>query len=329
MTPRAHPPARVVGIGASAGGIDALCDVVSGLPAGLPHAICITLHLSASGSSYLPRILDRRCALPVLAATQGAPLQGGRVYVARPDHHLLVDRTTVRLSRGPKENGARPAVDAMLRSIAACHGTAGVAVVLSGALGDGSDGARLVLQAGGEVIVQDPAEALVRSMPERTIALVDGAATVLSAQEIGCALGDMPPNGRPPGEVMPVRNLERRDEPSRPEGPATGFTCPECNGAIWEVREGDVVVRYRCRIGHDYSEDAMVALQGSAVETALWAALEMLEERSELLRKVAERRGAEHEGLRRRFTSAADDVEGRAELLRRALDLGERDADAA
>jgi two-component system, chemotaxis family, protein-glutamate methylesterase/glutaminase len=307
-------PARVIGIGASAGGVAALPEVLGGLPAELPHAVCVTLHLQARAESWLAEILDRRCALTVSPARSGTRLEPGRVFVAPPDRHLLIHGDRIVLSRGPKENGVRPAIDTMLRSIAAC-GARGVAVVLSGALGDGSDGAGLVLTAGGEVFVQDPQDAAVSSMPNRTLALVDGGAQVLRAAAIGPALAALdgvtgeveisPPP--PPGEV-------------RPDGPATGFTCPECNGAIWEEREGDIT-RYRCRVGHSYSEDAFVAAQGSAVEAALWSALEMLEERAELLRKVVERRGA-HAGLRKQLTEAAAEADRRAELIRGALAQG-------
>jgi two-component system chemotaxis response regulator CheB len=315
-------PARVVGIGASAGGVEALLAVLGGLPAELPHAVCVTLHVPATGQSVLADILDRHCALPVSVATHGARLAAGRVLVAPPDRHLVVAGGRVELSRGPKENGVRPAVDTMLRSIAAYEGRA-VAVVLSGALGDGSDGAELVLAAGGAVFVQDPAEAVVSGMPARTLALVDGGAQVLPAEGIGQALAALD------GDVE-----ERRDEVNsanaipedvRPEGPATGLTCPECSGAIWEVREG-AVTRYRCRVGHSYSEDAFLAEQGSAVEAALWAALEALEERAEMLRRVAERR-LSSPTLRERFVDAAAAADASAGLIRRALDQS-GDADA-
>jgi two-component system chemotaxis response regulator CheB len=315
-SPTQRSPARVIGIGASAGGIEALLAVVGGLPAGLPHAVLVTLHLSATSPSALPQILDRRCALPVAVAKHGAALEAGRVFVAPPDRHLVVADGRVELTRGPKENGMRPAADTMLRSITAYDGRA-VAVVLSGALGDGSDGAALVLAAGGEVFVQDPEEAVMRSMPDRTLALVDGGAQVLTAERIGRALAALDSDveqrevevtgAEPPGDV-------------RPEGPATGLTCPECHGAIWEVREGDIT-RFRCRVGHSYSEDAFVVEQGSAVEAALWSALEVLEERAELLRRVAERR-VSAAGLRTRFTDAAADADRRAQLIRRALDEG-------
>jgi two-component system chemotaxis response regulator CheB len=191
------PVGRVVGIGASAGGVDALVRVVAGFPADLRHAVCITLHVPSSSASALPRILDRSCSLPVRAASDGEALLGGHVYVAPPDRHLVVTRDRIELSYGPKENGTRPAVDTMLRSIAAAHGAAAVAVVLSGALGDGSDGARLVLAAGGDVIVQDPDDAIMPGMPECAIALVDGAARVLAATAIGPAVASL--DGTPVG----------------------------------------------------------------------------------------------------------------------------------
>src|SRR5215213_5106823 len=252
MTPSPEPP-RVIGIGASAGGIDALLSVVGALPTDFPHAVCVTLHLSATARSHLAQILDRRSAVGVTVARHRARLRPGCVYVAPPDCHLLLKDGLIELSRGPKENGMRPAIDAMLRSIAE-HGPRAVAVVLSGALGDGSDGARLVLQAGGDVFVQEPGDATISSMPERAIALVDGGARILTSEEIGAALARLPP---------------------RPDG------------------------------DHE--------------EAALWAALEMLEERAEFLRRMAERRAVGNQSFHRRLTAAAADADARAELIRSAL----------
>src|SRR3954471_1052187 len=192
-------PVRVIGIGASAGGIDALLSLLGRLPADLPHALCVTLHLSATAKSRLPEILDRRCALGVTAARHRARLRPGCVYVAPPDRHLLVKGGLLELSRGPKENGGRPAIDTMLRSMAR-QGPRPVAVVLSGAMADGSDGARLVLTAGGEVFVQEPEDAAVSGMPRRAIELVDGGAQVLPAPEIGLALAALPRDLPGPGD---------------------------------------------------------------------------------------------------------------------------------
>jgi two-component system chemotaxis response regulator CheB len=325
-------PTRVVGIGASAGGVEALLKVVASLPAGLSAAVCIVLHLPPTGRSVLAEILDRASETHVAAARHGEPLVAGRVYVAPPDRHLLVHDGHLALSRGPKVNGVRPSVDMLLQTLALAYGELGVAVVLSGALGDGSAGALAVSAAGGEVFIQDPQEAVVPSMPERALAAVDGAATVLRATEIGAALAGLPALEPRQEEVrpMPAPDVDpATDEPgARPEGPPSGFTCPECGGAIWERAEGREV-RYRCRVGHTYSEEAMLTEQAGHVESALWTALEVLEERAELLRKVAGRQnGADREPLRRRFDAAAEDALARAQLLRSALAANAGGADA-
>jgi two-component system, chemotaxis family, protein-glutamate methylesterase/glutaminase len=187
------PPVRIVGIGASAGGIDALLDVLAALPADLPHALLIVLHLPPHGHSVLAEILDRRTALHVVVARDGEVIRAGYAYVASPDLHLTVRGPAMALTRGPHENGVRPAVDPLFRSLAAGYGRTAVAVVLSGALGDGARGALAVARAGGYVLVQDPADALVSSMPLRAIAETAGAAEVRTAAEIGAALARMGP----------------------------------------------------------------------------------------------------------------------------------------
>ena len=191
MVAAADTPFRVVGIGASAGGIEALLVVLAALPPEFPHPVCVVLHIPAKGDDLLADVLDRRCALPVRTACQAESLQAGQVYVAPSDRHLVVRGKVLGLTCGPKENGVRPAVDVLLRSLAASSGSAAVAVVLSGALTDGAHGARAVADAGGRVLVQDPADARVTSMPRHAIEETGGAAEVLSAVAIGAALGQL------------------------------------------------------------------------------------------------------------------------------------------
>jgi two-component system, chemotaxis family, protein-glutamate methylesterase/glutaminase len=313
-------PGCVVGIGASAGGVDALIRVVRGLPKDFPAAICIVLHVPSSGRSLLAPILGRHTDLEVVEAEDGQALRPGRVYVAPNDRHLILSDGYVQLDRGPKENGVRPSVDVTLRTAAAAYGQRSIAVVLSGALGDGSAGAVAVRQAGGSVVVQDPQDALVASMPESALRAVGRPDAVLPAVDIGPALAALaePVAIREDRGVMGAAKNPLADTAERPEGLPSPFTCPECNGSLWEVKAGEVV-RYRCRVGHSYSEDAMVIDQGGAVEAALWSALEALEERAEFLRRVAVRHGDQRPRLRDRFGAAAEDALDRAELLRRAL----------
>lgn len=326
MAQEGQRPLRVIGIGASAGGVDALTRLVADLPADLPHAILVVLHLPSGGRSLLARILDRASTLPVTTAQDGDALAPGHIFVAPPDRHLLLRDGVLELSRGPKENAARPAVDPLLRSIARVAGRRGVAVILSGALGDGSSGALALARAGGTVIVQDPEDALVASMPQRALeAVAEHVHLVAPIRELGRLLGDLPDVGLPMREDVGMGSAGDAVEASRqrPEGPATGFTCPECSGALWELREGDLV-RYRCRVGHAYSEDAMLTEQGHSVEAALWAALEVLEERAELLQRIAGRSAATHPRTRRRLEEGASDALARAELIRRALSGGSK-----
>jgi|SRR5690349_12237583 len=320
-----QPAHFAVGIGASAGGIEALVRLVATLPPDLDAAVLIVLHLSPGGPSLLPDILGRRTSLPTAQAHDGDPLIAGRILVAPPDRHLVVEDGRVRLERGPKENGVRPAVDPMLRSLAAGYGSRSVAVILSGALGDGAGGARVVAAAGGRVIVQDPDDAVVMSMPERALAAVGDVAAVVPANEVGEMLAEIV---RSAPTVMEGAAMVDADPPAegplpRPDGPPTGFTCPECHGALWTVPEGDGF-RYRCRIGHAYSEEALVGAQGDKVEAALWTALEVLEERAELLERLADR----HPGRASRLRGAFDDARSRAQLIRGALASTARTPDA-
>lgn len=317
-------PARVIGIAASAGGVEALRRVVADLPADLAAAICVVLHLPAAGRSLLAPILARDGPLAAVVAEDGQLLRCGVIYVAPADRHLLVRRHAIELSRGPKENGVRPAADPMFRSLARSWGAAGIGVVLSGALGDGSAGSVWLAGAGAAVIVQDPADAIVRGMPESAIAATSPEYAVPLA-EIGELLGRLVREAAPQvggkdavaPDPDPVDHVQRQH---RPDGPPSALTCPECSGALWELRDA-AVIRYRCRVGHNYSEDAMLAAQGDAVEAALWTALELLGERVELLQRIAGRMAGRPRGAGR-FEDAAHEVMDRASLIRRALSVG-------
>jgi two-component system chemotaxis response regulator CheB len=315
-------PGRVIGVGASAGGVEALRTLAAGLPAELDAAVCVVLHIPASGRSLLAPILARDCALTVLLAEDGMALEAGTLYVARADQHLLVERDHIELGSGPKENGARPAVDPLLRSLASAWGTLGIGVVLSGALDDGAAGAAALTAAGGRVIVQDPEDALVSSMPASALA-ASPSARVLPVAEIGPQLGRlaaMPSTTAQETVVSPQPEpAEGPLVPPRPAGPPTGFTCPECHGPLWEVEEGGFT-RFRCRVGHAYSEQAMVEAQGGQVEAALWTALEVLQERSELLLRIADRldtRAAPRS--EQQFRDEAHQAMERADAIRKVL----------
>jgi two-component system chemotaxis response regulator CheB len=307
-------PNRVIGVAASAGGVEALQQLVRQLPADLDAALCVVLHIPSTGRSLLAPILDRNTDLDVVLAEHDAPIRRGVVYVAPADRHLLVRADRVELSSGPKENGVRPAADPMFRSLARAWGASSVAVVLSGALDDGAAGALAVAQSGGHVIVQDPEEALVPGMPASALA-VSSAHDMLPVAGMGAVLSRL--------AQLPSATV-RADAPvadALEQGQASGFTCPECTGVLWELREAGIV-RYRCRVGHSFSDDAMIHAQGGAVEAALWTALKVLEERGELLRRIATR-SDDQPRIQRRFVEGADLADERSAVIRRILHSGE------
>jgi two-component system, chemotaxis family, protein-glutamate methylesterase/glutaminase len=157
---------RVIAAAASAGGIQALRTLLSGLPGDLDAAVLVVVHLAPSSPRYLPEILGKAGSLPCLHPEQGQKVERARVYIAPPDQHMLVDlRGVIRLSHGPKENRARPAADPLLRSAALAYGPGVIGVILTGYLDDGTAGLMAVKQCGGTTVIQDPADAEVPSMP--------------------------------------------------------------------------------------------------------------------------------------------------------------------
>jgi two-component system chemotaxis response regulator CheB len=167
------PPRRLVAIGASAGGVEPLRTLVAALPADFPAAVAIVLHTSPGSPGVLHELLGRVATMPVINAANGTAIHSGRVYVAPPDCHLLVEPGRLRLTRGPRENRFRPAIDPLFRSAAQVYGPAAIGIVLTGSLDDGTAGLWMIKRLGGVAIAQDPDEAMFRSMPESAIRYVD------------------------------------------------------------------------------------------------------------------------------------------------------------
>jgi two-component system, chemotaxis family, protein-glutamate methylesterase/glutaminase len=314
-------------VGASAGGVEALIDLAASLPGDLPAAVFVVLHLPATGTSALPEILGRHGPLPAGHVRDGVPIQPRRIYVAPPDHHVLLRTGHVHLSRGPREHGHRPAVDPLFRSAAREYATRVVGVVLSGALDDGTAGLLAIKSRGGIAVVQDPADALYPGMPGNALQQVE-VDHVLPAAAMGELLArliadsaEAPADPAPTGMRVEVEmegfSLEafEGDHPGRP----SGFSCPDCHGVLWQIRDGGLQ-RYRCRVGHAWSPESLLTRQSEALEAALWIALRSLEERAALARRLAEparRRG--HRITASRFEEQAAEAQQAARLVRDLL----------
>ncbi len=316
---------ELVAVGASAGGVEALRELVAGLPPEFPASILVVMHVLPTGTSMLPAILARAGRLPASAARHGEQLERGHIYVAPPDHHLLVRDGYVEISHGPRENGHRPALDPLFRSVARTYGERAIGVVLSGTLDDGSAGLRILRERGGATIAQDPEEALYPGMPQSAIdhGAVEHVVKISEMADLVGALIDKPVerNGSPPDERPPAPGptLDTAEKGDRSAGDLTPLTCPECGGALWEHQEGDLI-RFRCHVGHAYSPESMQTEQGRALEAALWSALRSLQEREALFRRMAARGGTTlTPATAARFRTKAEEVAAHADAIRRTI----------
>ena len=316
-------------IGASAGGIEALTRLVRTLPASFPGTLFVVLHLPAESPSFLPLILSRSGPLKATHPKDRERISPGHMYVAPPDYHLLVESGYVRIVRGPKENRHRPAIDPLFRSAARSYGSRVVGIVLSGMLDDGTAGLLAIKRCGGLAVVQEPDEALYPSMPQSALKHVS-VDYCLPVDEIGPILVSLV---HKPGEkvLAPVDSQALETEVHMAEvetnasdeqevaGTPSVFSCPECGGVLWELKDGDFL-RFRCRIGHALSAEGVLAEQTEVVDKALWTALKTVEEKASLssrMASLAQERG--NEQLRRRLLEQHMEAEESARHLRSLL----------
>jgi len=327
------PPQRVVVIGGSAGGLEALTRLVAQLPADLPAAVVAVLHFPATAVSRLAAILTRTAAMAVTVPWDGEPLAAGRIYVPPPDQHLLVGRGRLRVSRSPRENGHRPAIDPLFRSAARSHGGAVIGVVLGGTLDDGSAGLLAIRSAGGVGVVLDPDDCAFSDMPRNAIT-VAAPEHVVRLDRMGALLTELVAQPLPvaPSVPGPRRFTVEPDEEDelmadskeastwgddRPGRPS-GFSCPECHGVLWEVDQPGLP-RFVCRIGHRISAESLLDQRGEEIEGALWAAVRALEEQASLAQRLCDRAADLGQGVsEERFRERAVDARHQADVLRTA-----------
>ncbi|HEV2149263.1 MAG TPA: chemotaxis protein CheB [Longimicrobiaceae bacterium] len=319
----------IIVVGASAGGVAALRTLAAGLPAGLDASVFVVMHVAADGPGFLPQILQGDCALPVEHARDGEPIAPGRVYVAPADHHLVLERDRVRVTRGPRENMSRPAIDPLFRSAAYFFGPRVVGVILTGRLDDGTAGLWAVKRRGGAAVVQDPEEALYPSMPRSALrhVEVDGVARVSDLAPLLVRLTREPPAEEEPAasEALEVETRIAVEDNALQAGvmklgPLTPFTCPECHGVLVSVGEGGVP-RFRCHTGHAYSMESLLTAVSDSMEDTLWSAIRSMEEGMLMLRHVARhvRENGQDERGAEAFERKAREAERYSELVRRAV----------
>lgn len=317
-------------IGASAGGIEALQDVLGGLPSDLTAVVLVVVHMPAQGGEALRRILGRATALPVELASEGMPVRPGHVYVCRGDSHLLAGHGHLHVRRGPRENGHRPAIDALFRSAAAYYGPRTVGVVLSGTLNDGTSGLYTIRSMGGVAVVQDPGDAMYDGMPRNALEYV-GADCVTPAADMGLLLSrltaeEIKADGVTVDPLVEkeVRIVEGEVVSSGDEHPGrpSPWPCPDCAGVLWEIEDGPIL-RFRCRVGHAWAAETLLEQQGEGIDGALWMALRALEDRAALSRRLAERAELAGRSISAsRYREDLVDMDHNIDILTRLLSVG-------
>lgn len=307
---------KIVVIGGSAGAVEGLHRLLLDLPADFPAPICAVIHVSARTPSVLAAVLGRRAKVKVVHAEHHDQLEPGTVYIAPPDRHLLVTAEGLAVTIDAKENRQRPSVDPLFKSAARIFGPDCIGVILSGALDDGSVGLKAVKDAGGVAVVQSPGDALVPDMPRNAIARapVDYALPLAEIPALLQRLVRQPVTRSPHAEPPPAPLDARTD------GVPALLACPDCNGTLWEIREGEELA-YRCRVGHAYSLNSLFEANDEGLERALWIAVRALEETAALSRKLegqARERG--HRTSAGYFQQRAESAERDSTQVRRALE---------
>lgn len=285
---------NVVVIGASAGGVEALLELVRTLPADFPAPIFVVQHIGADSPSLLPQLLSAVSALPAKHPQDGETARPGVIYVALPDHHLLLEGDRILVTRGPKENRFRPAIDALFRSAAYTYGSRVIGIVLTGYLNDGTSGLWWVQRLGGLAVVQDPHDAQTPDMPANALEYV-AADYVLPLREMTALLVRLtaepaPAKRRVRKEELDLLKIEltiaKQDNAFEmgiiEKGQLTPFTCPDCHGALTQLVEGHII-RYRCHTGHAYTVSALLSEVTQSVESMLYQSMRGLEETKMLL----------------------------------------------
>ncbi len=295
------PAQRAIFIGASAGGVFAMLELAAALPPDFPLPVLFVQHIGAH-RSQLAMLLNAKGPNLAVEAQDGDVPSAGTIHVAPPDRHMLLEDGVIRLTRGPKEHHARPAIDPLFRSAALELGPRAIGVVLTGMLDDGSAGLRAIKDCGGTVVVQDPTDAFEPSMPRSALAVVEADHVVPLAQMAAVLLriakaGDGSDAGA--GERRPSRPPQalRREHAVGVAGGAmenlrqiatpSTFTCPDCGGVLFEL-DDKRPVRYRCHTGHAFSLRSLAATQEQVTDSALWSSLRALQEKEAILRRLAE-----------------------------------------
>jgi two-component system chemotaxis response regulator CheB len=314
-------PNYIIVIGASAGGLHALKEFIGSIQKGWQVSVCIVLHLSVNNmGSFIVNQLQQNANLPCSLAENDTELKQDHIYLAPPDRHLFIKDNKIQIGQGAKENRWRPSIDVLFRSAAITFNSRTIGIILSGLLNDGVSGMSAIQRSGGICIVQNPDEAEFPDMP-RAVLTDMNVDHVLRLNEMGAVIEKIVaqerPDKQPPVDVIAENQIAEKVAVGidllKDLGEKSIYTCPDCGGGLWEIKEGGVP-RYRCHVGHAFTERDLLLKQTETLETSLWVAMRMMEERRNMLLKVRD------DNLQKRRMRMAADNNEQAEQMRNHIE---------
>jgi two-component system chemotaxis response regulator CheB len=317
----------IIVIGGSSGATPAMQSILRKLPIDLQAAVFVVLHIPPHGIGILSTVASAAGRLPVREAEHGMAIENGIIYIAAPDHHMLIGNGRILLGRGPRENMVRPAIDPLFRSAALNYGPRVIGVILSGLLSDGAAGLNAIKRCGGITLVQDPEEAIADEMPRRALEATTVDLCVPSAR-LGDVLADLsraladaavpcPPELRlevaiAAGDRIDTPRLTTLAEP-------VALTCPSCGGVLSKIKDVGPL-RFRCQVGHSFTADILAKEQEGRVDEALRVALRIIEERAELVQRMADDgRVSGRLAIAEMYDDRAREYRDYADAIRRAI----------
>ena len=326
------PKKNIVVMGGSTGSFDVFKRVAKDLPPDLDAAIFIVWHMSPDVRGILPEVLNNAGPLPAHEARDGDEIKLGNVYVARADHHLLLDNSHMRVTRGPKENRFRPAVDPLFRSAAYEYGPRVVGIITSGALDDGTSGMWAIKMHGGVTVAQDPNDAEIPSMPESAIRQVT-IDHIVPAKQIADLIVRLSSEETTPEEEAKMMKKDKRlkDEigvaaedralqtRAFDVNALSPFSCPDCSGVLSKLQDGGRI-RFRCHTGHAFSADSLLASLTENIEESLWSASRGIDESIMLLNHIGDHFAEVNQAsLAAQFFQKANEASRRNDIVRSAI----------
>ena len=323
---------RTIALGGSTGAVKDLKRILAALPADLPAPVFVVVHVGAQGRNLLAKTFEGCGLLPVTTAEDGETVEPGHVYIAPSYRHLLVIEGAIRLGRGPRENMARPAVDALFRSVALSYGSRAIGLVITGHLNDGASGLAAIRQRGGITVVQNPSDAEAPDMPFGALEAsdIDYRAPTDELAPLLSVLAQQAPG--PEAQASRALELEVDIALGRPcRSPTIAeiatpvpISCPSCAGVLSELKEPPL--RFRCQVGHGYTAEALVKEQEGSLDEAVRVALRIVGERATLIeRMVRDAQAAGRTHAHRDLHDKARELRTYEDVLRRAA-LGWMDA---